>query len=165
MSSKFLFERQNFQFHGSCIYSKQKKYQFQCLLLKVLKIMQYKVYKNTYKYFHAQLRLFFPVLRHQYFQYILQLIFELILSYICNLHSLNILQHHMIYHIHIHNYQDSKKILYDNCLHQSILYIHTCIYLHFNVVYYYKHLHLTYIYIYKFHAILYILFYLSLMLD
>ena len=82
-----------------------------------------------------------------------------------NLNSLNILQHHMIYRIHIHNYYDFKKILYHSCLHQSILYIHTCIYLYSNVVYYCKHLHLICIYIYKFHAILHILFHLSLILD
>ena len=39
-----------------------------------------------------------------------------------------------------------------------ILYIHTCIYLHSSVVYYYKYCHLVYIYTYTFHAILCVLF-------
>ena len=40
---------------------------------------------------------------HQYLQYILQLIYQLTFFYTFNFYSLNILQHHMIYQIHIHN--------------------------------------------------------------
>ena len=85
--------------------------------------------------------------------------------YICSFRNLNIHQHHMIYHIHIHNYQDSKHILYRIHLYQSILYIRIDIYHHFNVVYYYKRLHLIYIYTYTFHAILFVLFHQFLTLD
>ena len=94
----------------------------------------------------------------QYFQYILQLVYQLIFSWIFNLNSLNTHQHHKIYHIRTHNYEDSKEILYRILYplsHQSIFCIHTCIYLHSSVVYCYKHLHLVYIYIYKFRTILY----------
>ena len=37
---------------------------------------------------------------HQYFHCILQLIYQLHFFYIYNFYSVNILQHHMIYHIH-----------------------------------------------------------------
>ena len=90
----------------------------------------------------------------QHFQYILQLVYQLIFLCTNNFCNLNILQHHMIYRIHIHNYLDSKQILYCIHLSQSILYIHTCIYLYSTFAYYYKHLHLVYICIYKFHVIL-----------
>ena len=50
-------------------------------------------------------------------------------------------------------------------LYQSILGIHTCIYLRSSVVYCYKHLHLVYINIYMSHAILYALLYQFLTLD
>ena len=43
---------------------------------------------------------------HKYFQYILQLIYQLTFFY--NFQISSILQHHTIYHIHIHNYWDSK---------------------------------------------------------
>ena len=59
-----------------------------------------------------------------------------------------------IYHIHTHSYQDSKQILCHIHLYQLILCIHTCIYHHSNVVYYYKRLHIINIYTYTFHAIL-----------
>ena len=39
-------------------------------------------------------------------------------------------------------------------LYQLVLYIHICIYIYSNVVYYYKHLPQIYTNIYKFHAIL-----------
>ena len=61
--------------------------------------------------------------------------------------------------------RDSKQILYHIHLYQLILCIHTCIYHHSNVVYYYKHLHLIYIYTYTFHAILCVLFHQFLTLD
>ena len=47
-----------------------------------------------YKAFHS----------HQYFYYILQLIYQLSFFYTYNFYNLNILQHHMIYHIHTRNY-------------------------------------------------------------
>ena len=58
---------------------------------------------------YAQIKLFQLFLLCQYFQYILQLIYLLTFFYADNFHSRNILQHHMIYRIHIHNYLDSKK--------------------------------------------------------
>ena len=64
----------------------------------------------------------------------------------------------MIYQIHIHSYWDSKYILYHIHLYQSILCIHTCIYHHSSVAYYYKRLYLVYIYTYTFHAIFSVLF-------
>ena len=50
--------------------------------------------KFHYKAFHF----------HQYFYYILQLIYQLSFFYTYNFYNLNILQHHIIYHIHAHNY-------------------------------------------------------------
>ena len=41
---------------------------------------------------------------HKYFYYNLQLIYQLDFFCTYNFYSLNILQHHMIYHIHTHNY-------------------------------------------------------------
>ena len=41
---------------------------------------------------------------HQCLQYILQLIYQLICFYTYNYYNQNVLQHHMIYYIHIHNY-------------------------------------------------------------
>ena len=81
--------------------------------------------------------------------------------YTHNFRSLNILQHDMIYHIHTHDYMNFKQIFCLIHFYQLIPCIHTCIYHHFNVVYYYKRLHLIYIYIYTFHAILCVLFHLS----
>ena len=92
------------------------------------------------------------------FEYILQLIYLLTFFYTCNFHSLNIHQHHMIYHIYNHNCSDSKQILYHIHLFKLILCIHTCIYHHSNVVYYYKRFHLIYIHTYTFHTILCVLF-------
>ena len=40
----------------------------------------------------------------QYFEYILQLIYQLFFFYTYNFYNLNILLYHMIYHIHTHNY-------------------------------------------------------------
>ena len=45
---------------------------------------------------------------HQYFHCILQLAYQLVIFYTYNLHNLNILQDHMIYHTHIDNYFGSK---------------------------------------------------------
>ena len=56
---------------------------------------------------HAQIKLFQLFLLHQCFQYIAQLIYQLIFSSTDNFHSLDIHQHHMIYHIHTHSYLDS----------------------------------------------------------
>ena len=92
------------------------------------------------------------------FHDILQLIHSLTFFCTYNFHSLNILQHHMIYGIHIHNYQGSKYILYTIHLCQSTLCIHTCIYLHSTFGYHYKYLHQVYISIYTFYTILCILF-------
>ena len=44
----------------------------------------------------------------------------------------------MIYRIRTHNYLDSKQILYHILLCQSILSIHTCIYLYSTFAYYHK---------------------------
>ena len=74
-----------------------------------------------------------------------------------DLHSPNTDQHHMIYHIHTHNYQDSKQIPCYIHLYQLTLCIRNCIYDHSNVVYYYKRLHLIYIYTYTFRVILCVL--------
>ena len=121
------------------------------------------IHKN-YIYFHNYLELnyksfYFDVIpSHQYFHYILQLIYQLIFFYTYSFYNLNILQHHMIYCIHIHNYQDSNSILCCIFICQSILCIQICIYLHSIFIYCYKHLHLVYIYIYKFHATFCILF-------
>ena len=41
---------------------------------------------------------------HQYFHYILQLIYQLTFFYNYSLCNLNILQHHIIYHFHTRNY-------------------------------------------------------------
>ena len=62
--------------------------------------------------------------------------------------------------IHIHLYQ----LILHSQPHLHVC-IHTCIYNHSNVVYYYKRLHLICIYIYMFHVILLILFYQFLALD
>ena len=45
---------------------------------------------------------------HQYFSDILQLIYQVRFFYTYSFYNLNILQNHMVYHIHIHNYLDSK---------------------------------------------------------
>ena len=114
-------------------------------------------------FFNAYFHQLFLLL--QYFQYNLQQIYQLILFYIYNFLKLNTHQHHMIYHIHTHNYQDSKYILYGMYLYQLILYIHTCIYNYSNVVSYYKPFHLINIYTYMFHATLCVLFRQFLTLD
>ena len=75
-----------------------------------------------------------------------------------NLNSLNILQHHMIYRIHIHNYQDYRQIFYRIHLFQSILCIRICIYHYSTFSYYYKNLRLFYTCIFTFRAILCVLF-------
>ena len=105
------------------------------------------------------------IFSHQYFHYILQLIYQLTFFCTYSFYNLNILQHRMIYHIYIHSCQDSNKNLYHIFLCQSILCIYICVYLHSIFVYYYKHLHLVYIFTYKFHAILCILFHQFLNLD
>ena len=43
------------------------------------------------------------ILLHQYFHYILQLTYQLTIFYTYTFYNLNILQHHMIDLIHIHN--------------------------------------------------------------
>ena len=50
--------------------------------------------KFHYKAFHFR----------EYFHYILQLIYQLFFFYTYNLCNLNIIQYHMIYYIHTHNY-------------------------------------------------------------
>ena len=84
--------------------------------------------------------------------------YQLIFFCTYSFHSLNIHQHHMIYHIHTRNYQDSKQTLCRIQLYELIICIQTCIYHYSNVVYYYKRFHLTYIYTYTFHAILCVFF-------
>ena len=83
-------------------------------------------------YFHFYLHFHYQFLPHQYFQYILQLIF--FHSY--NLKNLNIHQYHKIYRTRIYNYQDSKQIHYRIHLYKLVLCIHTYIYLHSNIVYF-----------------------------
>ena len=41
---------------------------------------------------------------HKYFHYILQLTYQLFFFYTYNFYNLNILQYHMIYYTHSHNY-------------------------------------------------------------
>ena len=110
------------------------------------------------KNFHFQQELLQLFSLLQQFQYIHQLIY--LSTFFCayNFYNLNIHQHYMISHIHIHNYLDSKYILYHIHLYQLIFCIHICIYLYSNVVYYCKQLHVIYIDIYTFHVILYALF-------
>ena len=116
--------------------------------------------------FHNHLQFYYKSFHfHQYFHYTLQLVYQLVFSYIYDFHNVNILQHNMIYYIHIHNHLDSKQILYHKFLCQLIICIHICIYLYSNVAYYSKHLYLVYIYIYKFHPILYVLFHYFLASD
>ena len=43
------------------------------------------------------------IFSHQYFHHILQLIYQLTFFCSSSFYNLNIFQHHMIYHIHIHN--------------------------------------------------------------
>ena len=62
----------------------------------------------NYKPFYLRATLFNVIFSHQYFQYILQLIYQLNFFHAYNFNNLNILQRHMIYHIHIYNYLDSK---------------------------------------------------------
>ena len=115
---------------------------------------------------HLVLCLFLPAFFFlQEFQHILQLIDLLKFSCTYNFYNLNILQQRMIYHIHTHNYQDSKYIPYHIHLYQLILNINIDIIHYCNVVYYYEHLLLIYIYTYMFHAILYVLFYQFSILD
>ena len=40
---------------------------------------------------------------HQYFHYVFQLIYQLTFFYTYSFYNLNIPQHHIIYHIYIHN--------------------------------------------------------------
>ena len=107
------------------------------------------IHLKLYSSFHLKV-----IFTHHYFHFILQLIYQLSFFYTYSFYNLNILQHHMIYHIHIHSYLDSKSILCQIFLCQSILCIHICIYLHSIFVNYYKLLHLVYLCTYKFHAIL-----------
>ena len=114
--------------------------------------------KYLYKPFH-----FNVILSHQYFFYIFQIIYRLTFCCTYNFHNLYTLLCHMIYHIHMNSYQDSKYVFYHNYLYQSILYIH--IFLRSIFVYYYKYLDLIYICIYKFYAILCASFYWYFKLD
>ena len=126
---------------------------------------------RTTSFFHNQLELNYEsfyldvISPHQHFHYILQLIYQLTFFYTYSLYNLNILQHHMINHIQIYNYLDSRQILYDIFLCKIIFYIQICIYLHSIFVYCDKHLHLVCIYTYKFNPILCILFRQFLKLD
>ena len=61
-----------------------------CILYKNC-ILFHNLLKVNYNTFHF----------HQYFNYILRLIYELIVFYTYNFHNLNILQHYTIYHIRI----------------------------------------------------------------
>ena len=58
-------------------------------------------------------------------------------------HNRNIHQHHMIFPSHTRNYQDSNQITCRLHPYHLILCIHTCIYHHSNIVYYYKQCHLV----------------------
>ena len=109
---------------------------------------------RTTSFFHNQLELNYEsfyldvISPHQHFHYILQLIYQLTFFYTYSFYNLNILQDHMINHIQIYNYLDSRQILYDIFLRKTIFYIHICIYLHSIFVYCDKQLHLVYIYTY-----------------
>ena len=61
-----------------------------------------------YKSFYLSATLLDVIPSYQYFQHIIQLIYQLTFFYTYSFYNLNILQHHMIYHIHIHNCYDSK---------------------------------------------------------
>ena len=75
---------------------------------------------------------------YQCFQYILQLIYQLITSlYTYSFYNPIILLCLMIYEIYTH---DSKQILYPTFLCQLILYIHICISFHSIFIYCYKHI-------------------------
>ena len=76
------------------------------------------MFKN-YIYAYFQLKLFQLVSFFQQFQYIHPLAYLLTFSCTYTFHSLNILQHHTIYHIHTHNYQDSKPLSI-NSLHSHL---------------------------------------------
>ena len=74
----------------------------------------YVYYTRATFFFHNHLDLnyksfyFDVIFSHQYFCAILQLICQLNFFYIYSLYNLNIIQHHMIYHIQIQNYLDTK---------------------------------------------------------
>ena len=142
-----IISRSSFFYHVSCICSKHNKHLFQCWLQRILKTTQCTVCKNyicLYAYFHELFLL------HQYLQYILPSVYQLIFSCFYNFCNLNILQHHMTTRIQINPLSHTPLSI------NSLL--HTCIYHHSNVVYCYKHLYLVYIYTYTFHAILCVLF-------
>ena len=67
------------------------------------------VHKN-YIHLHIHLNIVSlnVILSHQYLHYILQLIDQLVFFTTYNFYNLNILQHHMINHIHILSYSDFK---------------------------------------------------------
>ena len=132
------------------------------LIMKNRLIIQWVLYKNIFFHNHSNYH-YKSFHFHQHFHRILQLAYQLVFFCIYNFYSLNTLQHHIIYHILIHNYQDPKQILYYIFYYHFC--IHICIYHYSNVVYYYKHLHLIFIYIYKFHAILYVIFHQFLTSD
>ena len=75
------------------------------LIVKISKITQFPLCKNyIYRYFHFQRELFKLVSLFQQFPYIVQLMVQLIFFCANNFDSLNIHQHHTLYHIHTHNY-------------------------------------------------------------
>ena len=122
-------------------------------IIKIIENNTTYIYKN-YIYLHCY-QLFLLL---QQFHYILPQVYQLIFFYTYKFYNPNTRQHPMIYHIHTHNHQASKYILYQLHLYQLILYIRIDIYHHSSAVYYQKHLHLIYIYSYMFHAILCLLF-------
>ena len=76
-------------------------------------------------HFHAKLKQFQQSFFPQYFLYILQLTYQLILSCTYSFHSLNIHQYHMIYHIHtqitwIQNWSCTTCNLIKNSLHSNL---------------------------------------------
>ena len=62
----------------------------------------------NYKSFYLSATPFGVIPSHQYFHHILQLIYQLTFFYTYSFYNINILQHHMIDHIHILSYLDSK---------------------------------------------------------
>ena len=62
----------------------------------------------NYKSFYLSATPLDVIPSHQYFHHILRLIYQPSIFYTYSFYNINILQHHMIYHIHILSYLDSK---------------------------------------------------------
>ena len=117
-----------------------------------------RIIENNTMYSMQELHLFLCLFSLAIFTSSIFSVNQLIFSCTYSFHNLDILQHHMIYRIRIHNYEDSKYILCRIHLYQLIVCIDTWIYHYSIVVYYYKHLHLICIYAFTFHSIRCVLF-------